>query len=382
MVTDRGDDAGNWRSRPITEAGTLPTVDVSGINNVSSLPRIVGTTFGVGVQAIFAAGLEGGMGDVVAMEMENAQKHHIKEINQELLAGSAYIVSAGAATTFTVPGGIAHHFKPGDAVGMHDESGGAFDRAAPGSAVSAVTPPNRTTGVVTIVTGTAFADGDIAYIVSRAGLTSLDDVTMADLAAASNTGVGGSAAAVDVYDVTTRTAGTWSAGATAQTVAYNSGAGRDLALNLIDNLARNIRFNGGEPNLIVMGHDQYFRLERLLQAQQRFMGYEEYQVGVGDERTFPGTRAGLNLATYVGLPILPEPDCPRSVSTTDAILGTNLYVLDTTAMEIAIASPTQYMENRDYFALNQMAMRGLIYTMGELRAHLIWTQGKVADLNE
>lgn len=43
-------DRGTGRSRPITEAGALPTVDVSNIATVSSLPRIVGTTFGTTVK--------------------------------------------------------------------------------------------------------------------------------------------------------------------------------------------------------------------------------------------------------------------------------------------------------------------------------------------
>ena len=52
--SDRGTD----RSLPIREAGTLPSVDVSQIETISSLPRIVGTTFGASVKAVFAAQLE------------------------------------------------------------------------------------------------------------------------------------------------------------------------------------------------------------------------------------------------------------------------------------------------------------------------------------
>ena len=89
-------DRGSGRSRPVTETGTLPPVDISSIETVSSLPRIVSTTFGASVKSVFAAQLEGGVGDVLALENENAQLDHIKEINEELLAGSAYITSAGA----------------------------------------------------------------------------------------------------------------------------------------------------------------------------------------------------------------------------------------------------------------------------------------------
>ena len=199
-------DRGSGRSRPVTETGSLPTVDISNIATVASLPRIVSTTFGASVKSVFTAQLEGGVGDVLALENENAQLDHIKEINEELLAGSAYLTSAGATTTFTVPASIAHHFKVGDAVSQYDVSAADHDRAG-GSVVSAV---NTTTGVVTVASGTTFADGDVAYIYSRAGLTSIDDVISAD-----GTAVGGGVARTRAYDLTMadRTSGGWNAGA-------------------------------------------------------------------------------------------------------------------------------------------------------------------------
>ena len=364
-------DRGSGRSRPVTETGSLPTVDISNIETVSSLPRIVGTTFGASVKSVFSAQLEGGVGDVLALENENAQMDHVKEINEELLAGSAYLTSAGATTTFTVPASIAKHFKVGDAVAQYDASASGHDRQS-GSVVSAV---NTSTGVVTVATGTTFADGDIAYIYSRGGMTSIDDIVMEDGAA-----VGNVSSRVRAYDLTIndRSSGNWNAGAS---VSYNGGTGRDLTLTLLDTAIQKIRENGGEPKLILLGHDQYFNLERLLSSNQRYMGQEEYQVGVGGERTFPGTRTGLVLATYQGIPILPDADVPKSVATNDAVLGSNIYVLDTDYLEIAVAQPTQYVENRDYFAANALVVRGLLYTMGELRCKNMFVQSKIADLN-
>ena len=365
-------DRGSGRSRPVTETGNLPTVDGSNIETVSSLPRIISTTFGASVKSVFTAQLEGGIGDVLAMENENAQLDHIKELNEELLAGSAYIVSAGGAATFTVPASIAHHFKVGDAIGMNNVGTG-FDRTS-GSVVSAV---NTTTGAITIESGTAFADGDLAYIYSRAGMTSIDDIVSED---GMVVGGGSGGANVRAYDLTQagRAAGAWNAGAS---VSYNSGTGRALTLTLLDTAIQKIRENGGEPKLILLGHDQYFNLERLLNSNQRYMGQEEYQVGVGSERTFPGTRTGLVLATYQGIPILPDADVPKSVASNDGVLGSNIYVLDTDYLEIAIAQPTQYVENRDYFAANALVVRGLLYTMGEMRCKNLWVQAKIGDLN-
>ena len=364
-------DRGSGRSRPVTETGSLPTVDISNIETVSSLPRIVGTTFGASVKSVFSAQLEGGVGDVLALENENAQMDHVKEINEELLAGSAYLTSAGATTTFTVPASIAKHFKVGDAVAQYDVSATVHDRQT-GSVVSAV---NTSTGVVTVASCTTFADGDIAYIFSRGGMTSIDDIVMEDGAT-----VGNQTSRVRAYYLTIndRSSGNWNAGAS---VSYNGGTGRDLTLAMLDTAIQKIRENGGEPKLILLGHDQYFNLERLLSSNQRYMGQEEYQVGVGSERTFPGTRTGLVLATYMGIPILPDADVPKSVATNDAVLGSNVYVLDTDYLEIAVAQPTQYVENRDYFAANALVVRGLLYTMGELRCKNMFVQSKIADLN-
>ena len=364
-------DRGSSRSRPVTETGSLPTVDVSNIETISSLPRIVSTTFGASVKSVFTAQLEGGVGDVLALENENAQLDHIKEMNEELLAGSAYLTSAGSATSFTVPAAIAKNFKVGDAVAQFDTSASGHDRTS-GSTISAV---NTSSGAITVASGTTFADGDVAYVYNRAGLTSIDDIISEDGAA-----VGGGEARTRAYALTLndRSSGNWNAGAS---VSYNSGTGRALSLNLLDTAIQKIRENGGEPKLILLGHDQYFNLERLLNSNQRYLGQEEYQVGVGSERTFPGTRTGLVLATYQGIPIIPDADTPKSVSSADAVLGSNVYVLDTDYLEIAVAQPTQYVENRDYFAANALVVRGLLYTMAEMRCNNIFVQSKIADLN-
>ena len=366
-------DRGSGRSRPVTETGSLPTVDISNIETVSSLPKIVSTTFGASVKSVFTAQLEGGVGDVLALENENAQLDHVKEMNQELLAGSAYLLSGGSTTTSVIGSNSteAAHFKVGDTVAWYDATAAAnikTDASATVSSVSSATITHTAAGVT-------IADGDVIFALRRAGLTSLDDIVSEDGMA-----VGGASASPSAYDLTVagRTAGDWDAAASAS---YNSGTGRDLSLNLLDTAIQKIRTNGGEPKVIIMGHDQYFKLERLLNSQQRYMGQEEYQVGVGSERTFPGTRTGLVLATYQGIPILPDADTPKSVNSSDTALGSNVYVLDTDYLEIAIAQPTQYVENRDYFAANALVVRGLLYTMGEMRCKNFFVQAKIADLN-
>ena len=384
-------DRGAQRSRPVTEVGSLPTVDVSQIETISSLPRIVSTTFGASVKSVFTAQMEGGIGDVLAMENEHAQLDHIKEINEEILAGSTSpIVGSHDGQNIELPT-AAHrnNFKIGDVVALYDVNANAWTTHNhpvinyDGNKLDI--EDANTAGVEQW--GITPVDGDLAAIKARGGFTSIDDVVMQDgvnvslVAGASPHANFAADGGVRAYDLTFggRDAGLWNAAAT---VLHNSGTGRDLSLNLLDTCIQKVRENGGEPKLILMGHDQYFKLERLLNSQQRYMGQEEYQVGIGSERTFPGTRTGLVLATYMGIPIMPDADVPKSVASNGTtVLGSNIYVLDTDYIEMAIAQPTQYVENRDYFAANQLIVRGLLYTMGEMRCKNIWVQAKITDLN-
>jgi len=376
---------GTNRSLPITEVGTLPTVDISAIQTISSLPRIVATTFGASVKSIFSAQLEGGVGDVLALENENAQLDHVKEIQQELLAPNGWVSNgsdasgAAASGTFVVPASVGARFRIGDSFSKNTAG---TQQNVTGLVISDVATVGTTTTISLATAASNWTDdgGDFAQVYSRAGLTSLDDIIAEDGSLIGGVGTGDNGSRVRAYDLTQddRDAGQWNAGAY---VSYNAGVGRDLSLTLLDTAIQKIRENGGEPKLILLGHDQYFKLERLLNSQQRYMGQEEYQVGVGSERTFPGTRTGLVLATYQGIPIMPDADVFGSPTvTTGAAHGSNVYVLDTDYLEIAVAQPTQYIENRDYFAVNALVVRGLLYTMAELRCKNFFVQAKIADL--
>ena len=374
-------DRGTQRSRPITETGSLPDIDVSNLETISSLPKIVSTSFGASVKAMYTAQLEGGVGDVLALENENAQLDHIKELNQELLLpGSVANIAAGSgATDANVTSGS--DLRIGDTIMLVDAGAATANNVA----ISAISGTDVTLGTMsgTPAAGTSTVADNLS-VTARAGLTSIDDIVqIINSASQGNAGVQSMGSAYDLTVSTAsskqRTSGSWNAAAA---VKGNSGVGRDLSLNLLDDCIQSIRTNGGEPKLILMGHDQYFKLERLLNSQQRYMGQEEYQVGVGSEKTFPGTRTGLVLATYQGIPILPDADTTKSEAASGGSkLGSNIYVLDTDYLEIAVAQPTQYIENRDYFAADALVVRGLLYTMAEFRAYRFDVQGAILDLN-
>ena len=356
-------DRGSNRSRPVTETGALPTVDVSAYQNIDSAPRIIATDFGVSLKSQIMSGLEGGMGDNLAVEQEAAARDHIKELNQELLLRSEGIVTVGGASATGAVLGAGNTFRIGDTI----SDTGLSDASKVISGISG--------NVLTYTGGGNLTDGAVAYAKARAGMTSLDDIVNQDgvVKAAVTLSTG-----ADVYNQTTRTAGTYNAAAT---VLSNSGTGRNLTLALLDQAIREVRVNGAAPDVILMGYDQFDRLSSLLQAQQRYMDWGEFVVKVGDESTLPGSHAGFQVATYRGIPVIVDPDINTSFTSADAELGSNVYVLDTRYLELAVAAPTQYIDNRDFFQANAFVLRGLFYTIGELRALRLDAHAKITDLN-
>jgi hypothetical protein len=349
----------------VTETGALPTVDVSAYQAVDSAPRIIATDFGVSLKSQIMSGLEGGMGDNLAVEQEAAARDHIKELNTELLLRSNGIVTVGGASATGAVLGASSTFRIGDTI-----SDTALSDAS--KVISGISG-----NVLTYSGGGNLTDGAIAYAKSRAGLTSIDDIVEQDARTIAGVTLG-SGIGADVYNQSTRTAGTWNAAAT---VLANSGTGRNLTLSLLDQAIREVRINGADPDVILMGYDQYDRLSSLLQAQQRYMDWGEFVVKVGDESTLPGSHAGFQVATYRGIPVVVDPDIKTSYTAADAELGTNVYVLDTRYLELAVAAPTQYIDNRDFFQANAFVLRGLFYTIGELRALRLDTHSKITDLN-
>ena len=368
-------------SRPVSETGNLPTIGRSAYRTVDSPPRIVTSMLGVTLIGQIMSGLEGGMGDNLAVEQEGRARDHIKLLNQGLLLSNNTRISAAGTFGFgTTPGtgALVNYdgtFRDGDSVATS---------AADATAYRIVGVQNN--GAVRVDGSAAVNVGanDLVYVKSRVGTTSLDDIVEHDGRNIAGVALSGGP---DVYNLysdgrggamgAARTAGGWN---TPATVLHNSGVSRNLDTNLLDNAIRSCRANGGDPDVIVMGYDQLDRLNSILQARQRFLETGEFVVKVGDDSTLPGSHGGFQLATYKSIPIFVDVDTPRSVSSTGTLLGSNVYVLDTRYLEIAIAAPTQYMDNRDFFQANAYALRGMFYTILELRATRFDVHAKITDL--
>ena len=364
LRTDRG---GN-RSGPVPEGQPLPVANKSNYVGLDSNPRNVTSVFGVSLLNQIMSGLEGGLGDTLVVEQEATARDHIKELNRELLLRNHSRVTSGGSAKWVIDSAT-DSFRAQDKVAQDGADGTEIT-------ISNLNPDGDNTNEVTLSAGTGIATGDILYVKERAGFTSLDDIVHQDgLTIAGKANIN-----VDVYDVRTtanRTANTWYAG----TVLHNSGRGRNLNLALLDQAIRTVRQNGGDPDMILCGYDQYDRVISLLQANQRYMGRDTFVVKMGEEQTMPGTHAGFDVATYRDIPIFVDVDVATGLDSTGGDLGSYIYVLDTRYLEMAVVAPTQYIDNRDFFQANQFVLRGLFYTYGELRSLRMDTNVKIIDLN-
>lgn len=362
----RNRDQRNTSTRPISGSGALPDIAKANYQNIEALPKSVVTMLGVDHEAQFLSGLEGGIGDALSQEQTWAEIDHVKDINQELLASAHSVVTTGGASATAAVKPFAN-LRIGDT--LYEANMGGTNTTCVITAISAA-------GVLTYTpadTGDDMVDGNMVHVKARAGLTSMDDVIDVD----GRTYIGANSENADVYNLATRTADTYAAGI----VLDNDGVPRDISTDLLDEAIREVRLSGGEPDLIVTGLEQVDNIGALLQAQQRFMDVGEFKVKVGTEETLPGFRTGFNLATYKGIPVFGDPDCGKAFTEPGVDLGSNLYVLDTRFIEIAVAQMTRYFESRDFLQNDALVYEGMFWTMAELRVVDITVQAKVVDLN-
>lgn len=157
-----------------------------------------------------------------------------------------------------------------------------------------------------------------------------------------------------------------------------AGALRTMTLTLIDTVQQNIWENGGKTKVIITGYDTFMRWQQLLEAERRFMDSARIVPTYGGvQGVGAGVEAGFLVATYNGVPIL-----QTQAATTSKLNDTlsRIYYLDTDFVTFRTAKPTRYLESRDVFALDALAIEGGYETMGELICTFFAGQGKLRSL--
>jgi len=171
-------------------------------------------------------------------------------------------------------------------------------------------------------------------------------------------------------------------------LSYHATAGslRSFTLDIQDEIFRLIWKAGGAPKVIATGYDTVKALQRLLQAQQRFVEYRTVIPTYNGVRGVEGMQAGFVVATYNNVPLIPSKDCLQDQATASPPGLSREFLLDTDYLWMRVAKPTQYFEagisTGNPFAINFIGDKGLYRTMAELICSRFNVQGKVRDLKE
>jgi hypothetical protein len=357
----------NLSTQPVSETGALPTIDSPDLETVYIQPKFIVTSVGVTALAQFLGTLEGGIGDALAVAQETAMIDHTKRLNQMLLASGSQRVVAGGGTPDTLID--ASWLSVGDVLNGTTVAGDVT--------ITAITLPN-----IVAYGGNALATDEIVFIASRAGFASIDDIV--EMTNRTVNGVALGAAKAPNYGslvMADRDLDFWSASG----IYDNAGDLRHLTTGLVDQAIDGSRRKGGEPDLILTGVEQVTRLGTILQANQHFIGEGTFQVKLGGEGTLKGYPTGFQVATYKGIPVFHDFDCPGSyqkAANGDSKRGANVYVLDTRFLEVPVLFTTQYMESRDYLQNNMLGVKAIYLTAGNLRCLDFVKQSKVCDLSD
>ena len=382
----RNRSARNPSTQPVLEQAILPAVNKQTYQQIYSPPRAVVTMLGVTEQSQYMAGLEGGIGDALAVEQEFAAVDHVKDLNQQLLARNFWASIAGGATGAAI-------FIPFAGSNDNPRVGDCFLDANPGpdenKRLSAISPTDGKHSWAKIDggAGTNIAANEILQVQGRGGSTSIEDIVEVDgrvyAGLSDELGVGcyswgvlpGAASVTRVA----RTANAYNA----SYVVDNDSVLQYLETELLDEAIRKVRERGGEPDVIVSGFDQLDRVDQLLQGQRRYMPEATFQVKRGGEATLPGFQAGFQLSSYRGIPWFPDIDVSTSYGNYAAGFttgGSNCLVLDTRWLEVAVASMTRYFESRDYLQNDMLGIKAMFFTYLELRCLDVMKQAKITDL--
>ena len=160
--------------------------------------------------------------------------------------------------------------------------------------------------------------------------------------------------------------------------AHASGS-RTLALSHVDAMFTNCRPYWNDTSMqnkcIITGYDTLERLQQLLQAQQRYGtgSTVRVQFTVNGIQTVSGAEAGFDIASYKGVPIVPDANTLQDTLS-------RIMLCDFDNLHMGVLTPVQYMESNDWFGLDKFVTMGLYHMQGEVICTKYKAQGKVRDL--
>ena len=226
--------------------------------------------------------------------------------------------------------------------------------------------------------------------------TELRDLYNADLLAQGKTDGGGLVTDVGKLFGETRSLANTGAGATATASndfmsaevdngdGYAAANARVLTLSILNDMIRRIRVNGGNPKVILTGYDTIQHISDLLQSQERFMDTAEIVPTHNGVKGVKGSEVGFRVASYYGIPLIPCKDMPTTAHGSATNTISDMMLLDTDHLWVAMMKPTQYFEDGitsgNPFGVGKLGNQGMYRTMGEVCCSFFRGQGKITNL--
>lgn len=171
---------------------------------------------------------------------------------------------------------------------------------------------------------------------------------------------------------------------------------RQLNLSMIDNMFNTCmpfwEDNGVDGKVLITGYDTMTKLQAILQPQQRYQDAVFAKMSVNGISTVEGRGAGFQVASYNGVPILPDRQVPKGTFTSTAsgtavtISATNndgvgrIYLVDTANLARGIAKATTINISDNPLITDVYSRVCNMYDLSELQCTGFRGQGKIIHL--
>ena len=150
--------------------------------------------------------------------------------------------------------------------------------------------------------------------------------------------------------------------------------------------------NGVDGKVLITGYDTMTKLQAILQPQQRYQDAVFAKMSVNGISTVEGRGAGFQVASYNGVPILPDRQVPKGTFTSTAsgtavtISATNndgvgrIYLVDTANLARGIAKATTINISDNPLVTDVYSRVCNMYDLSELQCTGFRGQGKIIHL--
>lgn len=159
---------------------------------------------------------------------------------------------------------------------------------------------------------------------------------------------------------------------------------RQLSLTMVDNMFNNVMpywdENSTSGKVLITGYDTLTKLQALLQPQQRYIGTTFAKMTVNGISTVEGVGTGFQVASYNGVPILPDRMVGRG-DITDANAGVGrMYLLDTENIGRGSLKETVVNVSENPIVTGSYNRLCNLYSLSEVQATSFRALGKVIHI--